>query len=151
MGANAEASVSFGPLIHEVARLRRQMVDREFSPDGVTRSQMSVLGWIARDDGLSQHQLADKLTLSKVALGAAIFRLETSGFVVRQIDPADRRVKRIFLTKQGRILLQKSERKASGINAAIFAGIDMDQIRQTTQVLLIVKQNILARSRAEKC
>ena len=90
-----------GYLIHDVSRLRRMMFDRELAPLGITRSQWWVLAFISRKDGLPQTQLANELDVGKVALGALIDRLETSGFVVRQADPVDRRVKRVYLTRAG--------------------------------------------------
>ena len=84
-----------GYLIHDVSRLRRMMFDRALAPLGITRSQWWVLAFISRKDGLPQTRLANELDVGKVAVGALIDRLETSGFVVRQADPVDRRVKRV--------------------------------------------------------
>src|ERR1700685_1810957 len=86
-----------GYLIHDVSRLRRMMFDRELAPLGITRSQWGVLAFISGKDGLPESQLANELDVGKVALGALIDRLETSGFVVRQGDSGDRRVKRVYL------------------------------------------------------
>src|SRR3984885_14702236 len=82
-----------GYLIHDVSRLRRMMFDRELGPLGITRSQWWVLAFIWRKDGPPQTQLANELDFGKGALGGLNGRLETSGFVVRQADPFDRRVK----------------------------------------------------------
>ena len=76
-----------GYLIHDVSRLRRMMFDRALAPLGITRSQWWVLAFISRKDGLPQTQLANELDVGKVAVGALIDRLESSGFVIRQADP----------------------------------------------------------------
>ena len=83
------------------------MFDRELAPLGITRSQWWVLAFISRKDGLPQTQLANELDVGKVAVGALIDRLESSGFVIRQADPVDRRVKRVYVTKQARGFLEK--------------------------------------------
>ena len=92
------------------------MFDRELAPLGITRSQWWVLAFISRKDGLPQTQLANELDVGKVALGALIDRLETSGFVIRQADPVDRRVKRVYLTKQARGFLERLRKEANGID-----------------------------------
>src|SRR5262249_56883501 len=89
-----------GYLIHDVSRLRRMMFDRALAPLGITRSQWWVLAFISRKDGLPQTQLANELDVGKVAVGALIDRLESSGFVIRQADPADPPVQRGYVTNQ---------------------------------------------------
>src|ERR1700712_1204353 len=96
-----------GYLIHAACRLRRMMFDRALAPVGITRSQWWVLAFISRKDGLPQTQLANELDIGKVGVGALISRLEASGFVVRQADPVDRRLRRVYVTKQARGFLER--------------------------------------------
>jgi DNA-binding MarR family transcriptional regulator len=122
------------------------MFDRELAPLGITRSQWWVLAFISRKDGLPQTQLANELDVGKVALGALIDRLETSGFVVRQADPVDRRVKRVYLTKQSRGFLEKLRKETDKFNAKIVSGIQRNQLEITSDALLAMKRNLLAMS-----
>ena len=87
-----------GFLVHDVSRLRRNLIDRFLKPLNVTRSQWWVLAFLSRRDGMSQVSLAEELDLGKVALGGLIDRLEANSIVERRPDPIDRRVKRVFLT-----------------------------------------------------
>src|SRR6185437_4602084 len=135
-----------GYLIHDVSRLRRMMFDRELAPLGITRSQWWVLAFISRKDGLPHTQLANELDVGKVALGALIDRLETSGFVVRQADPVDRRVKRVYLTKQARGFLEKLRKETDKFNAKIVNNIQRNQLEITSDALLAMKRNLLAMS-----
>src|SRR5665213_3369433 len=135
-----------GYLIHDVSRLRRMMFDRELAPLGITRSQWWVLAFISRKDGLPQTQLANELDVGTVALGALIDRLETSGFVVRQDDPVDRRVKRVYLTKQARGFLEKLRKETDKFNAKIVNNIQRNQLEITSDALLAMKRNLLAMS-----
>lgn len=135
-----------GYLIHDVSRLRRMMFDRELAPLGITRSQWWVLAFISRKDGLPQTQLANELDVGKVALGALIDRLETSGFVLRQADPVDRRVKRVYLTKQARGFLEKLRKETDKFSAKIARGIRRSQLEATSDALLAMKRNLIAMS-----
>lgn len=40
------------------------------------------------------------LNVGKVAVVALIDRLESSGFIIRQADPVDRCIKRVYVAKQ---------------------------------------------------
>ena len=135
-----------GYLIHDVSRLRRMMFDRDLAPLGITRSQWWVLAFISRKDGLPQTQLANELDVGKVAVGALIDRLESSGFVVRQADPVDRRVKRVYVTKQARGFLEKLRKETDKFNAKIVNGIDRKQLENASDALLAMKHNLLAMS-----
>jgi len=141
-----EWDLRLGYLIHDVSRLRRMMFDRALAPLGITRSQWWVLAFISRKDGLPQTQLANELDVGKVGVGALIDRLESSGFVIRQADPVDRRVKRVFVTKQARGFLQKLRKETDKFNAQIASGIDRAQLEATSDALLAMKRNLLAMS-----
>jgi DNA-binding MarR family transcriptional regulator len=135
-----------GYLIHDVSRLRRMMFDRALAPLGITRSQWWVLAFISRKDGLPQTQLANELDVGKVGVGALIDRLESSGFVIRQADPVDRRVKRVFVTKQARGFLEKLRKETDKFNAQITHGIDRKALEASSDALLAMKRNLLAMS-----
>jgi DNA-binding MarR family transcriptional regulator len=141
-----EWDLRLGYLIHDVSRLRRMMFDRALAPLGITRSQWWVLAFISRKDGLPQTQLANELDVGKVGVGALIDRLESSGFVIRQADPVDRRVKRVFVTKQARGFLEKLRKETDKFNAQIAHGIDRTQLEATSDALLAMKRNLLAMS-----
>src|SRR5713226_5846783 len=135
-----------GYLIHDVSRLRRMMFDRALAPLGITRSQWWVLAFISRKDGLPQTQLANELDVGKVAVGALIDRLESSGFVIRQADPVDRRIKRVYVTKQARGFLSRIRKETDKFNAQIVRGIDRKQLESASDSLLAMKRNLLALS-----
>jgi DNA-binding MarR family transcriptional regulator len=124
------------------------MFDRALAPLGITRSQWWVLAFITRKDGLPQTQLANELDVGKVGVGALIDRLESSGFVIRQADPVDRRVKRVFVTKQARGFLEKLRKETDKFNEKITLGIDRKQLEATSDALLAMKRNLLAMSDA---
>src|SRR2546430_13561329 len=117
-----------GYLIHDVSRLRRMMFDRALAPLGITRSQWWVLAFISRKDGLPQVQLANELDVGKVAVGALIDRLESSGFVIRQADPVDRRGKRGFVAQQTPGLFGKVPQRTHKIKAPMVNGVEPKQI-----------------------
>ena len=144
MNERTDWDLRLGYLIHDVSRLRRVMFDRALAPLGITRSQWWVLAFISRKDGLPQTQLANELDVGKVALGALIDRLESAGFVSRKADPADGRVKRVFLTKQAGRFLQRLRGETDVFNVEILDGIDRADLEKASETLLAMKHNLLA-------
>src|SRR3979409_1818246 len=124
------------------------IVGRSFAALGITMSQWWVLAFISRKDGLPQTQLANELDVGKVGVGALIDRLESSGFVIRQADPVDRRGKSVYVTKQARGFLEKLRKETDKFNEKIARGIDRKQLEATSDALLAMKRNLLAMSDA---
>jgi DNA-binding MarR family transcriptional regulator len=132
-----------GFLVHDVSRLRRSIVDRTLKPLGVTRSQWWVLAFLSRADGMSQVALAEELDLGKVALGGLIDRLEKTGFVSRRHDAADRRVKRVFLTKKSQTLINEIRSSVSVTERVILEDIEDADLKATVRALRKMKENLL--------
>src|SRR5579872_2985591 len=72
---------------------------------GLSGAQWKVIAVLAINDGLSQKELADFLSLDASSLVPIIDRLEQNQFVTRKPDPKDRRNNRIFLTKKSESII----------------------------------------------
>jgi DNA-binding MarR family transcriptional regulator len=132
-----------GFLVHDVSRMRRNVVDRVLKPLDVTRSQWWVLAFLSREDGMSQVVLADELDLGKVALGGLIDRLEAVDLVERRPDKVDRRVKRVFLTPKGAGLIEQIRESVSEAETEIIGGIASKDLQATVRALRRMKANLL--------
>ena len=138
-----DREVRFAFLIHDVSRLRRVMFDRIVRGLGTSRSQWWVLAFLSRDDGSPQTNLADELDVGKVALGGLIDRLEEAGMVQRRPDPIDRRVKRVFLTKEGRKLVSQNKELDKSVNETTLQGVSEADFEITMRTLEKMKANLL--------
>lgn len=143
MNEDLDWELRLGFLVHDVSRLRRNVIDRVLKPRGVTRSQWWVLAFLSRQDGMSQVTLADDLDLGKVALGGLIDRLENGGLVERRPDTIDRRVKRVFLTKKGAGLIKRLRENVNEAEAEIIVGIDNDDLQVMVRALRSMKRNLI--------
>jgi DNA-binding MarR family transcriptional regulator len=103
-----------------------------------------VLAFLSRDDGSPQTNLADELDVGKVALGGLIDRLEEAGMVERRADPIDRRVKRVFLTKEGRRLVSQNKELDKRVNETTLNGVSESDFETTMRTLEKMKSNLLA-------
>ena len=144
--AKEERPFRIGFLIHDVSRLRRTVVDKALKPLGVTRSQWWVLANLSRHNGkgMMQTELAKLMDVGKVTLGGLIDRLEASGYVARQADPADRRAKRVVMTPKGTKLLAEIQRVAEEVNERIMGSIGARDVLRAEEVLYKMKQQLIA-------
>lgn len=134
-----------GYLLHDVSRLRKTFMDKWLKPLGITRSQWWVLANLARHSGesMKQTELANTLTVGKVALGGLLDRLEESGYIARRIDPEDRRAKRIRLTRAGSAMLSTIEERAKSLNQEMLHGVTFEEVVATEDILHRLKQHLM--------
>ncbi|AKH70365.1 transcriptional regulator [Spongiibacter sp. IMCC21906] len=140
--SDEDQKLRLGFLIHDAARLRRIVIDEVFRPLRVTRSQAWALAFLSRRDGLTQSDLADDMNLGKVTLSGLIDRLEDVGMVERRSDPSDRRIKRIFITKEGRRVIKEMRQLTLDSNEKMLKGIDFDEILNTIETLRKLNRNL---------
>jgi DNA-binding MarR family transcriptional regulator len=89
----------------ESSRLLRNYIDNRAKGRGSTRAQWIVLFRLRQQEGLSQVDLADVLELQPISLVRLLDRLVEHGLLERRPDPRDRRANRLFLTENGRQLV----------------------------------------------
>ena len=76
-------------------------LNESLHPLGLSAGQVPVILSLAACQNVTQEALARHFHVDKGAVARAARRLEVSGFIRREIDPADRRAVRLFLTEQG--------------------------------------------------
>ncbi len=70
-----------------------------------TKPQYAVLRAVEADPGLDQASAAQFAGSDKATVAALIERLEGRGLIRREVDPLDRRRRKLYLTRQGESLL----------------------------------------------
>lgn len=143
MPKNLDYNLRFGFLIHDVSRMRRIVVDRALKPLGITRSQWWVLAFLSRRDGMKLTGLAADLDLTKVAVGGLIERMESAGFVQRRTDERDARAKRVFLTNEGKKLVNRIRENVDSVEADIQSTISEVELDAAAEALVKIKHRLL--------
>ena len=132
----------FGFLVSDVARLLRTEFDRRVRGIGLTRSQWLALTRIYRQPGCTQSELAETMEMEKGSAGRLIDRLEENGFVVREADPADRRVKRIHLTPEAEAIERTMRRIARQTIHEALNDLEETDRDKAVELLITVKARL---------
>jgi DNA-binding MarR family transcriptional regulator len=137
-----DLSRNFGFILHDVARLLRTAFDRRVRSLGLTRSQWWVLNHLFRNDGVTQSELADMLEVEKATLGRLLDRLEHKGWIRRDADATDRRVRRVFLTDEVEPALKAMRAAAAELRRDALVGLSAEDQTRFVDALLAVKSNL---------
>ncbi len=87
--------------------LHRQATLKSLNAQGRGFSQVGCLRVLAENDGMSQRDLAETLHLSRPAVTTILHTMEEAGEIERRPDEHDRRLTRVYLTDEGRIVEQR--------------------------------------------
>ena len=141
--AQEDLSRNFGFILNDVARLLRTAFDRRVRALGFTRSQWWVLNHLYRNDGLNQSELAELLEVEKATLGRLLDRMEQKGWIRREADTADRRVRRVFLTEEVGPTMKAMRAAAADLRREALAGLAPEAQEHFVDTLIAVKANLI--------
>jgi len=94
-----------------------------------------VLSAAAHDQPGTQLALAAQLGVDRTVMTYLIDALEEAKLVNREPDPADRRARRIVLTKRGAKLLADLDQRLADVEAHVLSALETDE-RSTFRALL---------------
>ncbi len=99
--------------------------------------QFRCLRQLEQTDGISQRTLADALQVRPPSLSEVLNRLTQKGLVERRVSEMDRRSMLVFLTEQGREVLQKSIDFQRRLHADMFSALSEEE---KSQLFLLLKK-----------
>jgi MarR family transcriptional regulator for hemolysin len=108
----------------------------------MTRAQWAVLARLDRTQGLKQCELAEILDVQPITLTRLLDRLCDNGVIERRPDPADRRVKRLYLTPAAKPVLEQLGNLGEELLGTALAGLDGPVVAQMLANLSVVKENL---------
>lgn len=90
-----------------VSTWMRRYYDGRFEELGLTAATARALLQLDPDTAVATRDLAYRLSCDPSNVTSLVDRLERAGFVERRVDPADRRVKTLVITADGRAMRER--------------------------------------------
>lgn len=114
---------------HRAMMGHRQLMLQKLAEQGVPPGQAMCLRALAREDGLSQRELAQRLHVAGPTVSVMLGKMEAAGVVTRRPDEHDQRLTRVYVTDAGADL-QESMREsfAELVETAMGALPESDQL-----------------------
>jgi DNA-binding MarR family transcriptional regulator len=142
---------NFGFLVHDVSRLIKRRFDRQARQTGlpITRRQAAVMLYVARNEGVSQAEVATWLDLEPIALVRMLDKLSEEGLVERRSHPTDRRVRTLWLTPAARPVIERIQTINQAIREEAFAGMPAQARDTVIDILDGIKDNLALRELAD--
>lgn len=136
--------ITLVPLVGKTAKLQRfylieQLRNHQFD---LSIEQWFLLCRLYNNDGQNQNDLAFITDRNKASLARLINNLEDKGLVARIPSSEDKRVKNIYLTKNGKIYFEKTISIVSDAFKAFEKGINKTEKEIAMKVLFKIQNNI---------
>ena len=115
---------------------------------GLTQSEFRCLRLFNKNDVLNNKQVAERMNLSPSRLTRIIDGLVAKGYIIRQIEPSDRRNMKVELSKRGKVIVQKLNDAYVNIHKEILEDIDRSQHKpliSAMENLLVALQKWIAK------
>jgi MarR family transcriptional regulator for hemolysin len=98
-----------GRLLALSAKVVRERFDQQLGEVGSSLNTFLILKHAAMYHGVSQRELAERLSIEGPTLTHHLDRLAADGLACRVRDPRDRRISRVELTSEGKAHLDRVE------------------------------------------
>ncbi|NTU81398.1 MAG: MarR family transcriptional regulator [Chloroflexales bacterium] len=135
---------SLGYLLHLASTRMRQELQRQFAAHGyaITMPQWHILNRLWEEEGLTQHDLAERTFRDKTTTARTLALLVAQQLIVRERDRVDRRNYQISLTPAGRALKDALIPIAISVLEQACIGLGEDQVAALKAMLGQIDTNL---------
>jgi DNA-binding MarR family transcriptional regulator len=109
--------------------------------ESVKPAYLGVLMCLWQEDGLKVVELGQRVILEPSSMTGLIDRMERDGLLYRSPDTDDRRIHRIFLTKQGRKIRTPVLNVLNNTLSDLFSGISAREFNESMHFLRRILAN----------
>lgn len=114
---------SLGYLVNQLARLFAQQLERRLVTYSVPLGQFPLLLVLWEEDGLTQSEIARRLSFEQPTVANTLKRMKRDKLVTTQPDPTNRKKVLVFLTEKGHRLHDPLTAEARAVNAKAIAAL----------------------------
>lgn len=126
---------------HAARRFAERLAEIDLQPP-----LFRILNLVDASEGRSQQAIGEAIQIPPSRMVALVDELESRGLVERRPDPADRRVRALYLTRRGREKLARGRKIAHAHEEALTAGMaPADRERLTKLLQKIVDEQTIGR------
>lgn len=133
---------NIGVFIHQIDLALTSYAQNKLAPFKIAPEQSLIMMLLWKQDGLTQKEISQKLDKNKAIITRMVDSLEQKGFIQRVISQSDRRLQSVYLTAEGKNLMDNVIPIAKEINQLICKEISPEELQEVIRILSKMRQNI---------
>ncbi|MEO6299388.1 MAG: MarR family winged helix-turn-helix transcriptional regulator [Paracoccaceae bacterium] len=131
-----------GLLLHDASRAVRKKFEERSAAFGLSSGQWRMMVNVCKMGSATQTRLADLLEIEPISVSRLLDRMEEQGWVTRENDPADRRVKLIKPTPKALEAFNHVKSIADEVYANALIGLSVEQCQGLVAGLSAIVTNL---------
>ena len=133
---------SLGHAVSIIYRHLQIHMNQEFARFGFGSGQCLFFHHIAKNNGITQKELSDKLVIDKATTAKAVKKLLELGYIRVEQDQNDKRRHRLFLSEKGEEILPEVNGIMREITTILGRGMSAGEVKKTFRSLEVMFQNL---------
>lgn len=132
-------------ILREVGMIERALdsiSNIEFKDINLSNLQFLYVVRVYEHPGIIAEQLANLIKVDRTTLARAVRRLEKQGYVYRESDPDNKKIKHLYVTEKGKQIYPFIIRENSHSNEVALQGFTPEEAQQVHDYLKRIRQNI---------
>jgi DNA-binding MarR family transcriptional regulator len=138
------ADPQFGHWVRRLNHALIQSLSETLKPFELGHSQWQVLSILHKDKNISIKKLREQLNVESGTLTGVIDALIRKGWVIREEDPQDRRMKQVKMTEEGKLKWSSLPNPRGAVEQKLVQNISMEDMEKTIKVLKHAYKNLTA-------
>lgn len=125
-----------------IARALDSISNIEFKEYDLTKGQYLYLVRICESPGIIQEKLAEMIKVDRTTAARAIKKLEINGFIEKQEDDHNQKIRKLFPTKKGQNVYPFIKRENDHSDKVALEGFSQMEVETLFNLLLRVRKNV---------
>jgi MarR family transcriptional regulator, organic hydroperoxide resistance regulator len=139
---SSDASSEDWTLLTQLTHAYRGLLDGLMDRIGLHRAQVNVLCRLFEQDGMTQSEIAEQLSVQGATITNMLQRMEEAGLVTRRRDPVDNRLVRVYLTDMGREQERAITEQAMRVEQSVFEGLNAEERATLRRMMRLMLDNM---------
>lgn len=125
----------FGYCFNKASIIFRRIMENAMAPHGLQTHHLGILKVLELNGPTSQNQLGEELGIDKASMVKLVDLLEKDGWVKRETQSSDRRVKNISLTSDGAKRIKLCVETKTQVEKKFFQGLSDQEVSRLKELV----------------
>lgn len=126
----------FGYCLYKAAMQMKARLDKELSELGLVSQQLGILTVLCEEGPSAQAELSRGMGIDQASMVRFVDGLEASGYLTREADANDRRLRLLSITPKGRRIHTEARERVSPFEARALKGYSAADIQKMQKMLV---------------